>query len=245
VARNPLASPDVLGVTAGAAAGAVAAIVGGAAGPPVAAAALAGALAAALAVRVLAGGHGAGTRLVLTGIGVHAALTAAVSYLLIRGSVDDVGRATVWLVGSVHGTTGAQVQFIGGALLVLVPLALVLGRSLDGLELGDDLAAALGLPVARRRTALLAVAVTLAAVATATAGPVAFVALAAPQAARVLGRATRPPLGTAALAGAALTAAADLVARRVAAPTELPAGVVTALVGAPVLLALVGGRSAR
>ncbi|HKE74242.1 MAG TPA: iron chelate uptake ABC transporter family permease subunit [Acidimicrobiales bacterium] len=240
LARNPLASPDVIGVNAGAALAAVFAIVLlGAGGTDVTLAALAGGGAAALAVAGLSWRGGiTGYRLVLVGVGVTAVLTAGTSYLLTRARVYEAQRAMIWLTGSLNGRTWDQVRPVALALAVLVPAALVLARSLRTLELGDDAARGLGVAVDRARGGLFAVAVTLAAVATASAGPIAFVALVAPQIARRLVRARTVALLPSAAVGALLLAAADLVGRRIVAPTELPVGIVTAVLGAPYLLYL-------
>ncbi|MGQ0615968.1 MAG: FecCD family ABC transporter permease [Acidimicrobiia bacterium] len=238
LARNPLASPDVIGITAGASAAAVATIVwvsGGA--TTVSLAAFAGALATAAAIYLLAYTRGvAGYRLVLVGIGVGAVLAAVTSYVLTRAEINDAQRATVWLTGSLNGRGWEHVRPVGTAIAVLLPVALALGRQLRLLQLGDDTAKGLGVRVERSRAALVVAGVGLAAVATASAGPVAFVALVAPQIARRLTRSSGPDLVVSALAGAALVVLADLLARRAFAPTELPVGVVTGVVGAPYLL---------
>jgi iron complex transport system permease protein len=243
-ARNPLASPDIIGITAGASAAAVIAIVVG--GSPsatsIAAAAAVGALATATAIWSLAWRRGRAStpqRLVLVGIGITAALTSVTSFLLTRADLYDAQRATVWLTGSLNGRTWTHVGVLLPAVLVLVPaLALGAGR-LRILELGDDLATGLGVGVARARAVLLLGAVVLAAVATAAAGPVGFVALAAPQVARRVASPGRPVPVLSALVGAAGVLAADLLARTALSPTELPVGVVTAVVGAPYLLWLI------
>lgn len=253
VVRNPLATPDVVGVTAGASAAAVGVILLGWAFPlPLAA--VAGGLLVAGVVGALSWRDGfTGPRLVLVGIGLSACAASLTSFLLVRAEITDAQRAVIWLTGSLNGRGWEHVRPVGVALLLLAPLALVLGRRLSLLGLGDDLALALGTRVARARVALVAVAVALAAVATASAGPIAFVALVAPQVALRLARTPGPPLAASAAAGALLVVAADLLARTglglVGRPsTELPVGAVTALVGAPVLLWLlqrsVRGRTA-
>lgn len=239
LARNPLASPDIIGVTAGAAAAAVAVIVLGdvTSSAMLAGAALAGGLAAALVVYALAYRKGVtGYRLVLVGIGVTAVLSSVTSYLLTRAEIFDAQRATVWLTGSLNGRGWEHVRPVGAVLIVLVPVALVLGRHLRALQLGDDTARGLGVRVDRARLGLVVVGVGLAAVATASAGPVAFVALVAPQIARRLAGPSQLALVPAALVGAAVMLLSDLLGRRLFAPTELPVGVITALVGAPYLI---------
>jgi iron complex transport system permease protein len=243
VARNALASPDVVGVTQGAAAAAVSVIVL-ALPVPVPLAAVVGGLAVAAVVATLTWRDGfSGPRLVLVGIGLGAASAALTSYLLVRASVTDAQRATIWLTGSLNGRGWEHVRPVALALLLLAPVALLLGRSLTTLRLGDDVARSLGTRVDRSRLALVLVAVGLTAVATASAGPVAFVGLVAPQVALRLARTPGIPLAASAACGALLVVAADLVGRTAlglltGSPTELPVGAVTAVVGAPVLLVL-------
>lgn len=240
VTRNPLASPDILGVTAGAGAAAVATIVlGGGAGGRLPAAALVGGGAAAVALLLLAWRGGvSGGRLVLVGIALHVLLTSGTNWLLVRAQLTEAQQAAVWLVGSLNGRGWEQVRTVGFGLLVLVPVVLVLTRHLGVLQFGDDTARGLGLPVERSRLGLVLVAVALASLATAAAGPIGFVALGAPRVALWLARTPGIPVFSAALVGALLVVASDLVARRVLAPTELPVGVVTAVLGAPFLLLL-------
>lgn len=257
VARNALASPDILGINAGAGAAAVAVIVLGGTygsvggllgdvGLPIAA--LAGALLTAALIYLLAWRRGIeGYRLVLVGIGVNAVLTSAIQYLLIVADITDASRATVWLVGSLNARGWEHVVPVGLALAVLVPLALVLGFVLGALQFGDDTARGLGVGVDRARTALLLVAVALAAAAVAAAGPIAFVGLVVPQIALRLAGSARPPLLASAVLGAALVVLADLLARTAFGTIELPVGILTAVLGAPYLLYLIarGRRPAR
>lgn len=249
VVRNPLATPDVVGVTAGASAAAVGVILLGWT-VPLSGAALAGGLLVAAVVAALSWRDGfSGPRLVLIGIALSACASSITSFLLVRANITDAQRAVVWLTGSLNGRGWEHVRPIAIAVVVLTPLALVLGRRLSLLALGDDLAVALGARVAAVRIGLVAVAVALAAIATASAGPIAFVALVAPQIALRLARTPGPPLAASAAAGALLVIASDLVARnglRVLgwSSSELPVGAVTALVGAPMLLWLLQ-RSVR
>jgi iron complex transport system permease protein len=245
VARNPLASPDIVGVTAGAGTGAVAVLVlddrvgGSVPGPSLPVAAMAGGLAAATAVYLLAFRRGVdGYRLVLVGIGVGAVLTSLTSWLLVAADLDDATRATVWLTGSLNAAAWPDVAPVLGGVAVLLPVLGVLAAGLGVLQLGDDVARGLGVRVETARLAVLVLAVLLASLATAVAGPVAFVALACPQLARMLCRTARPPLLASAVLGGVLVTAADVLARLVVAPAQLPVGVVTALLGAPYLLFL-------
>lgn len=238
IARNPLASPDIIGITAGAAACAVLTIVvlDGTANQ-VTIGALGGGTVAAIAIYLLSYRRGVtGYRLVLVGIGVTAMLTSATSYLMTRAEIYDAQRAMVWLTGSLNGRGWDQVRPLGWALALLTPVALALGRHLRMLDLGDDAAAGLGTRVEGVRSGLLLVGVALSAIAVSCAGPIGFVALVSPQIARRLVRGSGAALLPSAAVGAALLAASDLVARRVFAPTELPVGIVTAVIGAPYLL---------
>jgi iron complex transport system permease protein len=234
---NPLASPDVLGVASGASAAAVAGLVlANLGGLALAGAALGGALATSALIYVLAWRGGiSGYRFVLVGIGVGALMTSITSYLISKAEVKDARAALAWLVGSsgMAGTT--QVQVLAAAVLVLVPTALMLGRRLTILELGDDTARALGLGVEQHRRALMLVAVVLVALATAAAGPIAFVALmAGPLAARLVAGAGSGIVASA-LVGAMLMLLADLVGQHLL-PVSLSTGVVTGLIGAPYLV---------
>jgi iron complex transport system permease protein len=245
VTRNPLASPDLIGVSAGASAGGVGAILLGgvtAAGAgsyqAVPMGALLGALAAALVIYTMAyhGGTITGHRFVLVGLGVHGALGALTGWLLARADIDQASRAMVWLTGSLNGRGYEHAQWVAVALAVTVPVVFALARPYQLLQYGDDTARGLGVPVDRARIVLLLAGVTLAAVATAAAGPVAFIALAAPQIARRLTGSASIPLVTSGCVGAALLLGTDLIARLVFAPIELPVGVVTGAVGAPYLM---------
>lgn len=232
--RNPLASPDVLGVTSGASACAVFAIVVlGVTGRDVSWWAIAGASVVAVALHVLSRGV-AGQRLILAGIGLAAVLTAVTSHLLTRSTIRTAAEVLVWLNGSLSSSTWARATDLALALAVLLPALAWLSRGLDGLALGDDAAAGLGVRVRRTRLGLLLVAVALAAVATAGAGPVAFVAfLSGPLARRLLHG--RTSLVASALVGALVVLSADFVAAN-ALDTRLPVGVVTGALGAPFLL---------
>ncbi|MEU9147783.1 iron chelate uptake ABC transporter family permease subunit [Streptomyces sp. NPDC048349] len=247
VTRNPLASPDLIGIAAGAGAGAVGAIlIGGvtAAGAGTFAAvpfgALAGSLLTAVAIYLLAYRDGTitGYRFVLVGLAANGALIALSRWMLARADIDQASRAMVWLTGSLNGRGYEHVQWAGLALAVLVPLTLALARPYQLLQYDDDTARSLGIPLRHARIALLVLATCLTALATSAAGPIAFVALGAPQIARRLTGTAGIPLVTSALTGAVLLILADLAARLVLAPTELPVGVLTGAVGAPYLLLL-------
>jgi iron complex transport system permease protein len=249
VTRNPLASPDILGVTAGAGAAAVLVVVLGSttAGAAVTAvgmplAALLGGMLTAALVYVLAWRRGIeGFRLVLVGVAIGASATALTSWLLMVAEVSDAARATVWLTGSLNGRGWQHVVPVAAGLAVLLPAALLSSFALRALHLGDDVAGGLGSRVGRERAAAIVVAVALAALATASAGPIAFVALVVPQICRRLSGAERPPLLASAIFGALLVLTADVIARTVP-RSELPVGVVTAILGAPYLMWLLTRR---
>ncbi|WP_394613821.1 FecCD family ABC transporter permease [Lentzea sp. JNUCC 0626] len=245
--RNPLASPDVIGITVGAGTAAVlAGVVFGASAAVLSFSALGGALATALLVYLLARHGGAPAyRLVLVGIGVGAVLGSITSFVLITADVRAAQEALVWLTGSLNGRDYTHVWPLLAAVVVLVPAALVLGRAMAALQLGDDLATGLGVSAQRRRIALLGVAVCLAGVATAAAGPVAFVAfVSGPIAARLTGGG-RPALLAAGLVGALVVLVADYAGSHLPFGLSFPVGVVTAIVGGPYLLWLLasGNRS--
>ncbi|WP_326557518.1 FecCD family ABC transporter permease [Micromonospora sp. NBC_01796] len=237
VLRNPLASPDFVGITSGAGLTAVTGIViFQVSGLLVSGLALGGAIVAALLMYVLAWRDGVtGYRFILIGIGVAVFFDGLVGYVLSRAQLFEARQAMHWLTGSVGQASTTELRLLFGALVVLLPLALMLQRPLQALELGDDAARTLGTRTELSRAALLGTAVILVAFAVAVAGPIAFVALVAgPIANRLLGPATGG-IPAAALVGAALLLSADLVAVHLL-PTPLPTGVVTGAVGAPYLL---------
>jgi iron complex transport system permease protein len=231
--RNPLGSPDVLGFTQGASTGALTAIVIFGAGSAVlASGAVLGGVATGWLIYALVGRHGMhGYRLVLTGIGVAAILTGVNGYLLTRAQLFDAARAVLWLTGSLDGRGWDDAAPLLIAMAVLVPVILGCGPALRMLELGDEAAGALGVPMARVRLVLLAAAVLLASFAAAATGPVSFVALTAPQLARRLTRAPGPNLGASLGMGAVLLVSADWLAQRLLAGHQLPVGVVTGVLG--------------
>ena len=238
VTRNPLGSPDVLGLGQGATAGALVMIVlfsGSAA--QVTMGALVGGLATGVAIYLLAWKRGVhGYRLVLVGIGVSAIVTAVNGYLLTVSDIVDATRAVVWMTGSLSGRDWDQVWPLLGLCAVLVPLVLTNARGLRMMEMGDDVSNALGVRVERVRALLMVAAVLLTATATAAAGPVSFVALTAPQLARRLTRSPGPNLLSSLCMGAALLVTADWVSQRAFGADQLPVGVVTGVLGGVYLL---------
>ncbi|WP_251092783.1 iron chelate uptake ABC transporter family permease subunit [Streptomyces sp. Caat 7-52] len=238
ISRNPLGSPDVLGLSQGSTAGALVVIVlmsGSAA--QVTVGALVGGLATGLAIYVLAWKQGVhGYRLVLVGIGVNAIMTAVNGYLLTKADLVDATRAVVWMTGSLGGRDWEQVWPLLGLCAVLLPLVLANARGLRMMEMGDDISNALGVRVQRVRLLLMVSAVLLTAAATAAAGPVSFVALTAPQLARRLTRSPGPNLVPSLCMGAALLVAADWASQRAFGADQLPVGVVTGVLGGAYLL---------
>ena len=236
--RNPLGSPDILGFATGASVGALLEIIVFGGGTfAIAAGSVAGAMATALLVYGLAFKRGVQSyRLVLVGIAISFMMLAFINFLLSRATTEIALTAQVWLTGSLNGRGWEHVWPVAAALLVLLPLTALLARSLRMLELGDETAGALGVAVERSRLALIFVAVALTAVGVACAGPVAFVALAAPQIARRLTRATGPGVGCAALTGAVLLVGADYASQRLFGDTQLPVGVLTGLLGGVYLI---------
>jgi iron complex transport system permease protein len=237
--RNPLASPDIIGISSGASAAAVIGILVLALDPAaVSAFATVAALVTALAIYLLSYSHGvANTRLILIGIGISAMLNSVVMYVLSGAAAWDMQVAMRWLTGNLNGATFERTLPLVVAVVVLVPVLLYLVRDLEAIRMGDQTAAALGVPVERVRLALIVVAVALMAFATAAAGPIAFVAfLSGPIAARLLGPVGSPVLASG-LFGALLVLVADFFAQY-ALGTKFPVGVITGALGAPFLIYL-------
>lgn len=243
ITRNPLASPGVLGVTAGAGVAAVAIIVWFKSVPLSALpwGAFSGALITATAIYTLSRKNGGSTpmRLILIGVAIAAVLGAATSFMLVLGDIDSVQQAYIWMAGSVYGRTWEHVRLLGLWLLVLMPLAMLSARQLNILALGDDTARGLGMQIEAQRFLLMVIGVALAAAAVAVAGTIGFVGLVAPHISRrLVGPAHEGLLPITALFGGALLILADLIGRWVIAPSELPIGVITALIGAPYFMVL-------
>ncbi|GAA3901914.1 FecCD family ABC transporter permease [Microbacterium invictum] len=244
--RNPLASPDIIGITSGASAAAIfSLLVLHWSGAATMALALAAGIVTAVVIYLAArGGESTGGRLILIGIGVGAMLDAVVGFILLRAAVWDLSVAARWMTGSLNGSRMEDVPPLAIAVIVLVPVVLILGRDLRALELGDASAIALGVRVDRTRVLLVVAAVALACFATATTGPIAFVAfLAGPIAARMVGPGSSVII-PAALTGACLVLAADLLGQ-FAFDTKFPVGVITGILGAPYLIYLLIRTSRR
>ncbi|GIH02061.1 ABC transporter permease [Rhizocola hellebori] len=237
VTRNPLASPDIIGITQGAGLAATIALTTGVIA--VAPAALAGGLLAALLVFTFGSRSGfSARRFVLAGVAVAFALRAGIEVVLTSAETIDAQRAQIWLIGSLNGRGFTEASAIALTLVLALGPLLWAGWALRTSALDDDVARGLGVRPVARRYGLAAVGVVLAAAATAQVGAIDFVALVAPQVARRILRTERPGLLASALVGATLVVLADLAGRRLLAPTQLPAGVLTAALGAPYLIYL-------
>ncbi len=243
ITRNPLADPYLLGVSEGAGLAAVTLIVF-TKNIPISVlpwAAFGGALLTASIIYLLAWKNGSSTpiRLILIGIALSAVIGSMMSTMLLFGRVDDVQQAYVWLAGSLHGRTWEHVDVLGSWLLIFMPVTFLMARNLNILNLGDDAAKGLGLRVERQRGLLLFISVALASAAVAVSGTIGFVGLISPHVTRrLVGPSHEGLLPISALFGGALVVLADLIGRWVIAPSELPVGLVTAIIGAPYFLYL-------
>lgn len=238
--RNPLASPDIIGVSSGASAAAVFAIVIlQLDGPAVSVFAVVAGLGVALLVYGLSSKNGvAGTRLILIGIGVSAMIESFIAYVLARAPAWDLQEAMRWLTGSVNAAQLGQTLLVFVALIFFGGILLSRGRDLEALRMSDDMAAAFGVRVGLTRITVIVCAVGMIAVATAVTGPIAFVAfLSGPIAARVIG-----PNGSilipSALIGACLVLVGDYIGQFLL-PSRYPVGVITGALGAPYLIYLI------
>ncbi|MEU4516460.1 iron chelate uptake ABC transporter family permease subunit, partial [Nonomuraea wenchangensis] len=237
VCRNPLAEPGVLGVTAGAGVGAISLL----AAAPLAgvwmmsATAGMGALVTFAVVYALSWRGGLHSdRLVLIGIAMQAACTSVTVLIIVKADPWNTALALTWLSGSTYGRVPAQLVPVVLALLVAVPLLAWLRRDLDLLALDEDTPRVLGVPLEPVRLGALGAAVVLTSTAVSAVGVVGFVGLVAPHAARALvGSRHARVLPVAALLGALLVSLADTLGRTVIAPAQVPAGLVTALIGTP------------
>lgn len=244
--RNPLASPDLTGVTAGASAAAVVLFIFFPDVPEawLPLAAFGGGIVVALLLYLLAWrGGDSPIRLILVGIGLSAALGAFTSFALTFGELWHVQRAMIWLAGTVYATDWDDVGALVPWLLACLPLAFYAGRDLNALNLGEDVAQGLGLRLSLKRGCLLLLAVALAAVTVTVVGIIGFVGLVAPHLARrLVGTLHEGLVPAAAFAGGFLVILADLVGRTLRPPTEIPAGIVIAIVGVPFFLYLLWKR---
>jgi iron complex transport system permease protein len=238
--RNPLGSPDIIGINFGAYTGALAVIATIGTGYfAVAAGALLGALATAILVYALSYHNGlAGYRLIVVGIGVSAVLNSVNQWIVIKLDFHTAVTASVWQQGTLSGLSWTQVLPMTICLVVLTATLVALGPQLPVLQLGDDAAGALGVRTEPARLAYLGVGVALVALACAAAGPITFIALAAPQIARRLTATPGVGLVPSAAMGAVLLLVGDVIAQHLLPGNELPVGAVTVSLGGAYLIYL-------
>ena len=244
--RNPLVSPDIIGIDSGANLFVTFWIVSGLSWTFVPAAAFAGAAGAAIAIYLLSWRGGvAPNRLILVGIGIGAALSSLTTLLLVSGTIEQVRPAQVWSIGSIYGADWADVRLMGLTLAALLPIAVALMWPMRIMQLGEDSARSLGLGVERLRLAMLLVGCVLAGVCVALAGPIGFVALMIPHIARLLaGPLSGTVLILTALIGALFLLLADIIGQHLL-PVTLPVGVLTSAIGAPYFLYLLYRSNAK
>lgn len=244
--RNPLASPELLGISGGASLAAVFALLTlGITGPALPAIAFAGGLAASLLLLAAARGRAAGYRLILAGIGLAFFTAALIAFLMTRAQLQQTQSAVIWLTGTLSSAPWWQVAVLAVVWLAALPALYVSGRWLPILALGPDAAAGLGVRPGLARLVAVVVAVLLTAVTCAFAGPIAFVALCAPAIARPLIGHGSTALAPGALVGAVLLVFADLIAQFAIPGVSMPVGVVTGALGAVFLLWLLATSKGR
>lgn len=235
--RNPLASPDIIGISQGASLGAVVGIVFfGATGYALSAFAIGFALLVAVLIMLLAAGRGnTGNRFILMGIGVAALAGALINYMLARMSLSSAQSAMVWMTGSLAPANWNRIAILALVLCLIFPLIFVLYSRLHTISVGEELAHGLGLNVRLTRWIFIILGVLLAAVATAATGPIAFVAfVSGPIARRLIGG--RHSLLASALVGACIVVFADFIAANFIPSGSLPVGILTGAFGAPILI---------
>ena len=244
--RNPLVSPDIIGIETGASLVAVFWIIYGKNYNVLPVAAFAGAITTATLIYVLTWKGGINpNRLILVGIGVGASVSAMTTFMVVRNPIDVVRAAEVWTMGSLYGSNWRDIKTLAICLAVMAPLGVMLMWPLRALQLGDDVTRGLGLPVERTRFALLLVGCALAAVSVSVAGPIGFVALIVPHMARMMaGPLSGSVMVFTAVVGAVFLLAANVVAQHYL-PVTLPVGIITAAVGAPYFLFLLYRTNVR
>ncbi|MDW6003035.1 FecCD family ABC transporter permease [Vibrio mangrovi] len=247
VLRNPLASPDIIGLNTGAYTGVLLMISFGVAVPlGLMGAAMLGSGITALMVYLLAWQGGMATfRLLIIGIGLRAMLMALNTWFILQSSLENAMSASLWSAGSLNGLNWEQVYIALPIIIVLMLALLPLRQAMSILEMGDHSASGLGVSVEFTRCALLSVGVGLTAVVTVIAGPISFVALMAPQLARKLLNTERCHLRTSALTGAVLLLGCDLIAQFAFSPYRLPIGVVVVSIGGLYLLMILMKEARR
>ncbi|WP_019637805.1 FecCD family ABC transporter permease [Paenibacillus fonticola] len=237
--RNPLANPNVIGITSGSSAAAVFCIIAlHASGAVVSAASVIAGLATVLLIYMLSRGRSFSVgRLILVGIGIQAMLDAVISYLLLVSAQQDIPAALRWLTGSLNGSQMHELPPLVITVIIFAPIIIVLGKHLDILELGEQSASSLGVDTDKTRIALIVSSVFMIAIATATTGPIAFVSfLSGPIAKRLVGVGFSNVI-PAGLVGVNLVLAADLIGQ-FAFEYRFPVGIITGLLGAPYLIFL-------
>ncbi len=241
ITRNPLGSPDVVGFDAGAYTGAILAITFAGGGWLIlAGSAIAGGLLTALAVYLLTWRNGIqGFQLIVVGIGVSAMLTSANHWILLKSTLSTAMAANTWGMGTLAKVNSQQLMPILWLAVPVIVCALFLSRPLRLMEMGDARARALGIKVETVRLSLMALAIVATALVTAIAGPIPFVALAAPPIAHVITRTAGTSLAASMATGALLLSAADYAAQHGFAPIQLPVGVVTLCIGGTYFLWLI------
>ena len=247
VSRNSLASPDILGFSTGAATGALFVILLGTGGyyERAGAALLGGGMTAAVTYMLAWKGGIQGVRLVLVGIGISSMLTSLNAWLILKTDLRLAIQAAVWQGGSLNTVNWRQVQHLGSALSFIVPCTFLLGRAMRQLEIGEDLARSQGLRSEYVRASLLASGIALTAATTAIVGPIAFVALSAPQLALRFLRLPGLRLAPSAAMGALLLVSGDWFAQHLFAPRLIPVGIVTICIGGAYLVWLLAGEKRR
>lgn len=247
VTRNPLGSPDIIGFSAGSYTGALVVIILlSSSYGLVALGALIGGLAAALLVYLLAYRSGVqGFRLIVVGIAVSAVLSSLNTWMMLKSDPDVALSAAVWGAGSLNGVGWDHAIPATIIIAAILPMVFLLARDMRQIELGDDTARALGVPVERSRLGLMALGVALTASVTALAGPISFIALAAPQIARRLAKSQGVALAPSAFVGAVLLLGADLLSQRLFAPRQWPVGIMTVSVGGLYLIWLLSREARR
>jgi iron complex transport system permease protein len=248
IIRNPLASPDIIGLTGGASVAVVGflaifsddnnSLVVSINWLPLAA--FVGASVTAFIVYILAWKNGVSPiRLVLVGVGISALMQAGTTMMMIMGPIFQASQANIWITGTVNGSKWADVKILFPLVVALLFIVLILARNLNVQELGEEIAVSVGSKIQAQRFMLIAAATALTGGAVAFAGGIGFVGLMAPHMARrLVGSAFGALLPTSALIGALLVMIADLIGRMLFAPLEIPAGVFTASIGAPYFIYL-------
>lgn len=239
VSKNALGSPDIIGFTTGAATGALIQIIlFQGSGQQVMISALIGGIITSFIVYILARKSGVigGYRLILIGIGIGSILSAINSLMLVKGNLDQAIMANLWLAGSLHARTWEHAVPVMIGVVILAPIIIYKSRVLNLLEMGDDMAYQLGISVEKERLAMIFLAVALAALATGAAGPISFIALAAPQLAVRILRTGQLSIAASAVIGGGLVLLADLVSQIKPLGLNLPIGQITSLVGGIYLL---------